>query len=244
MGMTRLKQGVGVLVGLLMAGATAGFMEDPKDRTCKAEKAKIPAAPFKLRYKFSVGWEHGCSRSMESFGEVGDLRIEVDKNNEAILRLDLFHGHTFGPSYGEYKRGHRDFSHDDSRYRAVWTGKAEKTKTGLVLKFSKIESSDELWGSDFKPERTEKSNLVLTCHADSLLLDPPFKEPEPPPECAAVILCKPSESLLSFKHERVRELSSRLYFKGSLPFAEKPGLDASIKQMYNTGWDYLRRVKR
>jgi hypothetical protein len=242
--MTRLKQGVCVLVGLLVAGASVGFMEDPKDRACKTTKPTIPAAPFKLRYKFNVGWEHGCSRSMESYGEVGSLRIEVDAKGKAVLRLDLFHGHTFGPSYGEYKRGHRDFSHDDSRFRAVWTGKAERTDTGLVLRFSKQEISNEQWGSDFKPESTKKSDLTLTCHASSLLLDPPFKEPEPPPECAAVILCKPSETLLSFKHERVRGLSSRLYFKGSLPFAPKPGLEANIKQLYNTGWDYLRRVKR
>jgi hypothetical protein len=248
--MTRMSRwslvfGVVAIMGILPSVSMA--QPERKERVCTGPRGELPAGPFRLSFKFNVGWEHGCSRSMESFGEVGTLDIEVGPKGEARLRLGIFHGHTFGPSLGEYKRGQRDFSHDDSRLRALWTGRIERTKTGFVLRFSKKEYTTELWGSDFKPEHTVNSSLTFTCLAGTVLLDPPLdsrkKEKEPAPECAPVVWCKPSVPVLSFQNERVRELSARLYREGHLPFAPAPGLDASIKWFYHSGWDYLHRSR-
>jgi len=229
---------------MVVSGARAGPLDDePKRRICKGAGSVIPQTPFELRYHFYVGREHGCSRSMESFGEVGTLDIKVAAGGKATLKLDLFHSHTFGPSLGSYKQGKRDFSHNDSRVRILWKGKLEKTPSGFVLRFSKKEISNELWGSDFKPERTVKSGLLLTCQADYLLLDHRDLEAKKAAECAPVVLCKPNLPILRFLDDHVRELSAKLYYNAQLPFTLKPGLDASIKKFYSSDWDYLHKAR-
>jgi len=238
--MTLFRLCLCVLAGLLMASGPPD--NDLWGRSCKGTQSAIPAAPFKLRFKFNVGREHGCSHSMESLGEVGDLRIEVDKDNKAVLRLDLFQSRTFGPSPGDLGASERDFKHNDSRFRAVWTGKAERTGTDLVLKFSKKEYTHEEWGSDFKPQGTVESGLVLTCTSGTLLLDPPYDKPVQRPECAPVLFCRPSAPILTFKDEQVREMAAKLYYSGGLPFAPHPGLDADINTHYHSGWEHLRRA--
>jgi hypothetical protein len=232
-----------LLTVILVTGARAGPLDEaPKKRICKGTGAMLPKAPFELRYHFNVGREHGCSRSMESFGEVGELNIAVDAGGKATFKLDLFHSHTFGPSLGSYKQGKRDFSHNDSRVRIVWKGKHKKVKNGFVLQFSKKEISKELWGSDFKPELIEKTGLEVTCQVDYLLLDPKDLDAKKAAKCTPVVLCKPDSPILKFLDDQVRELSAKLYYNGQLPFAAKPGLDASIKKFYSHDWDYLHKA--
>ncbi|HOX44491.1 MAG TPA: hypothetical protein PK668_12885 [Myxococcota bacterium] len=242
-----------VLFALCLSLPAAGQEAATGDhRLCadtQAGAAALPAAPYTLKLKLHVGWEHGCSQSMERFGEVGTLTLAVDGAGAATLELDLFHAHTFGPSFGRYKQGDHEFTHQDSRLRARWKGKAVKRGAALVATFTSQESTAQLWGGgDWKPEKSGPASLEVVCEPASVRLDPPLGSgvdggPAPAPACAPVLLCGTSQPILSFEHERVRERSRRLFIQGSLPLALAPGLEATLEEHYSSEWDYLRAAK-
>ena len=87
--------------------------------------------------RFDGNTEHGCSQSHESIGERIEVALRVDGHGNAELDVDRTRDEVFGPSFGRFQQGARDFTHIREREVHRYRGRATARGAELELTFDR-----------------------------------------------------------------------------------------------------------
>ena len=246
---------VAVVVALLAlrpggAGAAAGAAKIAGSAgDGVGDVARAGAAVFLAA--FHVDYEHGCSQSHESVGSEVTMRLALTPSGEAELLLTLEQTTVLGPSFGEFRRGARDFSATRRRERHRFEGRAARSGEGLRVVFEKaftaVRDLPE-YGEAPLPGPTEReSSLRLACVARAIPVYEPAPEGRAPvlvegetPSPYRALLCTPSAPLTGTYHLP----DAHMRVEGALPLAREPGLQVTGHSWSGSDSTVVRRVAR
>lgn len=102
-------------------------------------RVSVPAVrgPLDVAMTLDAHTEHGCSQSHESIGENLVVALRVDHRGAAELDVDRTVNEVFGPSFGSYQQGARDFTYIQQREVHRYRGRATVRGPELELTFDR-----------------------------------------------------------------------------------------------------------
>jgi len=231
---------------------SAGPIPPPREGAVCSPRAGRPITDEALsfRVKVELGFEHGCSQSMESTGSITELVINVNDRDEATIIAETFEDETFGPSLGEFRRGGRQFVHHSTRVKKTWRGRAFRTPGLVRLQIERVETAvDASGGIHYGPPMAAKVSYEIVCRDSGLLVGPAWSslrtdETPPPPTCARTLACEGIYELVPIKDERLQQRRAFVLPGGALPLLPGSGIDISSKVFHGDDWNHFRRASR
>jgi len=129
-----------------------------------------------LRGAIDMAREHGCSRSHESVNKHATVRLDVDRRGRAALTLGSSSIVHSGPSLGRFRQGDRGFSEVIEEHRVVWTGTAQRSASGLALRFGRADKASIRFVGPgtlpLGPSRAGPADVRATCQMSATPLLP------------------------------------------------------------------------
>ena len=244
--------------GRVATAADAGAVDSPRPIPPPREGA-VCAPPagrlltgeaLSFRAKVQLGFEHGCSQSMENVGSITDLVMKVSDKDEATIIAETFEEETFGPSLGEFRKGSGQFVHRSTRVKKTWRGRAFRLPGLVRLEIERVETAvDASGGIQYGPPTAEKLSHEIVCRDSGLLVGPTWSsvrtgETSPPPTCARTLACEGLYELVPIKDERLQQRRAFVLPGGALPLLPGSGIDISSKRFYGDDWNDFRRASR
>jgi hypothetical protein len=205
---------------------------------------------FSFRAKVELGFEHGCSMSIETAASITDLVMTVSDKDEATIIAETFEGETVGPSLGEFRKGSGQFIHRSTRVKKTWRGRTFRLPGLVRLEIERVETAvDASGGINYGPATAEKLSHEIVCRESGLLVGPAWNsvrtgEKSPPSTCARTLACEGLYELVPIKDERLQQRRAFVLPGGALPLLPGSGIDINSKSFHGDDWNDFRRASR